>query len=396
MSKEFVKLAEDHLTVCHYTGYVDSAIISFDWRRIMNISDPTLLNRLALVKQLYSHANEHGQSTATIDKILCITSLDHAVEMLLEGVIQAFPTPERFDGPSSLYFADPNKLRSQEFQVERAGFFRLWDQVVAICQEFSEPQRLPLKQEMRSLHLARNEAQHTVKVPSSEFLAEMMAATRTFLDHLLQIAFGVALRQISEALMIQTPQIRAVLEEAHSALTEKDPLRFAGLLRLAFTLAQASAVQQVQIGRFVGVQPPVQLLAPALADVSPESGLATGLRDLQAYLNQFHIELTSLSLELGLGLERQSFTRFSILTPAVPFIEPNGKVRWLESGQNMDWLTAQLTPDTCLWLQEYAINTILKWEADGLIVENIIDVDLQKLQHELGLLIASPGESVFA
>lgn len=349
----------------------------------MNVSDPTLLNRLALVKQLYNHAGQHGRSTATIDKILCITSLDHAVEMLLEGVIQAFPAPERFQGPPSLYFADPNKLRGQEFQVERAGFFRLWDQVVAICQEFSEPQRLPLKQEMRGLHLARNEAQHSVKVPSSEFLAEMIAATRTFLDYLIQIAFGVTLRQISEALLVQTPSIRTVLEEAHSALAENDRLRFAGLLRLAFTLAQASAVQHVQIGRFVGVEPPVHLLAPALADVPAQSGLAAGLKDLQVYLNQLHVELTSLSLELGLGLERQSFTRFSLLTPAVPYIDRNGGVRWLESGQNMTWLAGQLTPDTCLWMQEYAIATILKWEADGLIAGDSIAIDLPALQQEL-------------
>lgn len=353
----------------------------------MNVSDPTLLNRLALVKQLYNHAAGHGRSTATIDKIICITSLDHAVEMLLEGVINAFPTPQRFDGPPALYFADPNRLRTQEFQVERAGFFRLWDQVVAICQEFPEPQRLPLKLEMRSLHLARNEAQHNVKVPSSEFLSEMMAGTRTFLDHLLRIAFDVALRQISEALMVQTPQIRQVLEEAHAALTENDTLRFAGLLRLGFTLAQAHAVQQVHVGRFVGVQPPVQLLEPALNEIDADSGLAIGLRELQNYLAQLHVELTSLSLELGLGLERQSFTRFSLLTPAVPFIEPNGNIRWLESGQDMAWLAAQLTPDTCLWMQEYALDTILKWEADGLITGNSLNVDLVQIQNDLVRLI---------
>jgi hypothetical protein len=353
----------------------------------MNYSDPTLLNRLSLVKQLYNHATDHGRSSATIDKIICITSLDHAVEMLLEGVIQSFPTPQRFDGPPALYFADPSKLRAQEFQVERAGFFRLWDQVVAICQELPEPQRLPLKSEMRGLHLARNEAQHTVKVPSSEFLAEMMAATRTFLDHLMQIAFGVTLRQISEALMVRSPQIRLVLEEAHSALAENNPLRFAGLLRLAFTLAQASAVQGVHIGRFVSVYPPAQILEPALAELDPSSGLAVGLNELQNYLAHLHVELTSLSLELALGLERQSFTRFSLLTPAVPFIEGDGQIRWLESGQNMDWLAEQLTPDICLWLQEYALSTILKWEAEGLIREFAFEIDLPRIQHELVALV---------
>ncbi len=360
----------------------------------MIANDSTLLNRLALVKQLYHHAAEHGRSTATIDKIIAITSLDHAVEMLLEGVIQSFPTPQRFDGPPALYFADPSKLRTQEFLVERAGFFRLWDQVVAICQELPEAQRLPLKPEMRSLHLARNEAQHNVKVPSSEFLAEMMAATRTFLDHLLQITFSLTLRQISEALMVQTPQVRWVLEEAHAALSENDALRFAGLLRLGFTLAQAMAVQHVHVGRFVGVQPPMQLLEPALAEVHPESGMAVGLKDLQSYLTQLHVELTSLSLELGLGLERQSFTRFSLLTPAVPFIEPGGNIRWLESGQNMRWLSTQLTPDTCMWMQEYALTTILRWESEGLISGQAFDVDLNRIQNELTSLIQQQAQTV--
>ncbi|MEZ4640366.1 MAG: hypothetical protein R2873_21810 [Caldilineaceae bacterium] len=361
----------------------------------MNVSDPTLLNRLALVKQLYNHASEHGRSTATIDKIIAITSLDHAVEMLLEGVIQAYPTPQVFDGPPNLYFGDPFKMRTQEFLVERAGFFRLWDQVVAICQEMADPQRLPLKNEMRSLHLARNEAQHNVKVPSSEFLAEMMAATRTFLDHLLQIAFDVTLRQISEALMVQSAQVRQVLEMAQAALAEEDNLRFAGLIRLGFTLAQAGAVQEVQIGRFVGVQPPVDLLTSAIEEVDAGSGLAVSLQNLQDYLGQLHIELTSLSLELGLGLERQSFTRFSLLTPAVPFVESGGGIHWLESGQNMAWLSAQLTPDTCLWMQEYALSTILKWEADGLSGDDFFVLDLGQIEQELSALIEQKRGTVY-
>lgn len=352
---------------------------------LLNNNDFALMKRLALVKQLYSHAAEHARSTATIDKIIAITSLDHAVEMLLEGVIQSFPPPVGFSGPSSLYFADPARLRAQEFQVERAGFFRLWDQVVAICQERPEPVALVLKGEMRSLHLARNDAQHSIKVPSSEFLAEMLAATRTFLDHLLLGAFGIALRQIGEALLVRSAEIRQTLEVAQAAQAEGDALRFAGILRLAFTLAQAAAIQQVQIGRFVGVHPPFDLLDGALREANPESGLAHSLQNLQNYLTHLHAELANLSLELGLGLERQSFSRFSVLTPAVPLLEADGRVQWLESGQDLRWLASQLGHDECLWLQEYAIGTILRWEADGLIGNHAPAVHLpeavQALEH---------------
>ncbi|MBX3053653.1 MAG: hypothetical protein KF753_19400 [Caldilineaceae bacterium] len=354
----------------------------------MDNNDIALMKRLALVKQLYSHAAEHARSSATIDKIIAITSLDHAAEMLLEGVIQAFPQPTVFGGSSNLYFADPARLRSQEFQVERAGFFRLWDQVVAICQELPEPESLVLKSEMRSLHLARNDAQHSIKVPSSEFLAEMLAATRTFLDHLLYAAFGITLRQIGEALLIRSNAIRQTMELAQAALADGNSLHYAGILRLAFTIAQAAAIQQVQIGRFVGVHPPLDLLEDALQETAPDSGLAVGLNNLQLYLTQLHAELANLSLELGLGLERQSFTRFSILTPAVPLLEEDGRVHWLESGQDLGWLASQLDHDDCLWLQEYAINTILRWEADGLIGGSTPFVDvaaaLDGLDHLIG------------
>ncbi len=353
----------------------------------MNLEETGLLNRLALVKQLYSHAAEHGRSSTTIDKIIAITSLDHAVEMLLEGVVQAFPVPTRFDGPSHLYFGDPNRLRTQTFQVERAGFFRLWDQVAAICQEMPEPQPMVLKMEMRSLHLARNEAQHSIKVPSSEFLAEMLSATRTFLDHLLKVAFGITLRQVSEALLVQTPPVRQALEMAQGALGEDRRLLFAGLLRLAFTMAQAGAVQKVQVGRFLGVEPPVSLLQAALDEVEPRSGLATSLTGLQEYLVHLHAELTSLSLELGLGLERKEFSRFALLTPAVPFIEADGRLRWLDSGQDLDWLATQLTSDACLWMQEYAIRKILEWEAEGLAQDAIPAIDLEEAQAELAALV---------
>ncbi|MBX3002128.1 MAG: hypothetical protein KF893_26625 [Caldilineaceae bacterium] len=146
-------------------------------------------------------------------------------------------------------------------------------------------------------------------------------------------------------------------------------------------------MQGVHIGRFVGVYPPAQILEPALAELDPSSGLAAGLHNLQNYLAHLHVELASLSLELWLGLERQSFTRFSLLTPAVPFIEADGQIRWLESGQDMGWPSAQLTPDTCLWLQEYTLNTILKWEADGLNGEPLFAIDLAGIQRELAVVI---------
>ncbi len=351
--------------------------------------DPALLNRLALIKQLYNHAVEHSRSRATVDKIICITGLDHAVEMLLEGVIQAYPTPTRFPGPPGLYFADPARLRQQDFQVERAGFFRLWDQVVAICQEMPEPQSLILKSEMRSLHLARNDAQHSIKVPSSEFLAEMTGATRAFLDHLLDVAFGLTLRRISDALLVRTPTVRRLLEEAQEALDENDVLLFAGLLRLAFTLAQMGALARVPVGRFLTGPPPVTLLEPALAELDPNRGLAQGLHALQTYLAQVHAELTSLSLELGLGLERQAFSRFAVLTPAVPHVEANGHIRWLESGPELDWLREQLDPDTCLWMQDYAIRTVLRWEADGLLDQDIQPPNLEQAREELRRRVAA-------
>jgi hypothetical protein len=354
----------------------------------MDTNNIALLKRLALVKQLYSHAAEHARSAATIDKIIAITSLDHAVEMLLEGVIQNFPPPTSFEGSPSLYFADPARLRTQEFQVERAGFFRMWDQVVAICQEFPEPESLGLKAEMRSLHLARNDAQHSIKVPSSEFLAEMLAATRTFLDHLLNAAFGITMRQIGEALLIRSDAIRESMELAQNALSEGRTIHYAGIVRLTFTMAQATAIRQVQVGRFVGVQPPQDLLEDALNETPADSGLAVSLNNLQQYLSFLHAELANLSLELGLGLERQSFTRFSILTPAVPLIQADGQVQWLESGQNMEWLNAQLDYDECLWLQEYAISTILRWEAEGLISNDVPGVDLPAALDSLDYLIS--------
>jgi hypothetical protein len=353
----------------------------------MNFEDNSLLNRLALVKQLYKHGAEHSRSTATIDKIVAVISLDHAVEMLLEGVVQAFPEPQSFAGPSHLYFGDPERLRTQTFQVERAGFFRLWDQVTAICQELPEPQPLILKAEMRSLHLARNDAQHSIKVPSSEFLSEMLSATRTFLDHLLSLAFDITLRQVSEALLVRTPVVRQALEMAHNALVDDDRLLFSGLLRLAFTLAQAGAIQGVQVGRFLNVEPPATLLQDALDEADADSGLAKSLANLQDYLVHLHAELTSLSLELGLGLDRQQFSRFALLTPAVPFIEPDGFLRWLDSGQNLAYLDSQLTPDVCLWMQDYAVETIMGWEANGLATGIMQRMDVKQAADDLVALI---------
>lgn len=352
-----------------------------------NIEDPGLLNRLALVKQLFSHASEHSQSGATIDKIIAITSLDHAVEMLLEGVIQSFPPPRDFSGPAHLYFGEPSRLRTQTFQVERAGFFRLWDQVTAIFQSMDEQPTPLLKAEMRSLHLARNEAQHSIKVPSSEFLAEMIAATRSFLDHTLQTAFGVTLRQISEALLVRTMPVRRILERAQTALAAGQMLLFAGLNRLAFVVAQAGAVQQISIGRFIAVSPPADLLVPALEACPPGGGLAQGFTQLQHYLTHLHAEIANLSLELSLGLERSAFSRFSFLTPAVPLLQPDGSVHWLESGQDLDWLTAEMTPENTLWLQEYAIATILRWENEGRLSQINEDFDVDGACQDLLTLI---------
>ncbi|RME54646.1 MAG: hypothetical protein D6790_16625, partial [Caldilineae bacterium] len=64
-----------------------------------------------------------------------------------------------------------------------------------------------------------------------------------------------------------------------------------------------------------------------------------------------------------------------------------GQVHWLEAGQDLDWLAAQLTYDTCLWLQDYTIDTVLRWEADGLINGPVASIDqehaLAGLEHIL-------------
>jgi len=281
--------------------------------------------------------------------------------------VLAYPQPTSFPGPESGYFNDPEKLQRQRFVLERAGFYRLWDQVVAILRLQTPPRELLLKRQVQSIHESRNDAQHAVKPPSGEVVAEAVVNAQTFIDTLMQDAFGKALAEISLAHLVETPLLRACLTCAEQKLDAGQWVQSVGAARLAFELAQACVLARMQPMRFLSPNLPDEVGHKLLQEFSAtgrEGIIREAFIQVRDLLRLVHAEIGSLALEAGLGLNRQEYERFATLLPVIPMLLPNGTVEWLVIGQAAQSLISNLDRDASLWALEYTVDNVLRWEGE--------------------------------
>lgn len=142
--------------------------------------------RLVLAKSLYLHGCTHGSRKDNVSRMLAIHHFDNAVEIVLRCVVtkQDIRSKKKY-----LYFED------------------LLDEI----------DDLPLKEQMRGLHRARNGVQHQGVIPSTESVIEYKGYTEGFFREVCRDKFHIPYEELYLSELIANDSLKKKVREAEEA-----------------------------------------------------------------------------------------------------------------------------------------------------------------------------------
>lgn len=144
------------------------------------------IRRLILAKMLYLHGCSHASREDTVSRMLAIHHFDNAIEMALRcaATKQGIQTEKK-----QLYFED-------------------------LLQKINS---LPLKEQMRGLHRARNAVQHQGDIPSMDTVTKYRSYAEDFLRVICRDVFRVPYEELFLSTLIEKENLRKQILRAEEA-----------------------------------------------------------------------------------------------------------------------------------------------------------------------------------
>jgi hypothetical protein len=375
------------------------------------IHDEVTIKRLVLVKRLYLEGVEKASHRHNYsDQMLAVINLFLAVETLMGSVVLAADEqPEKAVGTKGYVGGPPNLELVSRFKMgDYHKFEQLYNQVVAILRScgsgiLGQDERLFNWGALERLQKARNDAQHGAKAPHPSDLPELTAIAREFIERVIQLYFphlGSSLAEISLANLIEDDVLRQFIEHAETTLGQGQFKTCALLVRVAFLLGRLKRRYdwwKDRKGRRVIDD----------YDVSRQTSRDWGVRPLESnadtrLLHNIMTETLKLPVLFDnwiLGLDKMDRDKLSELTPRlVRYPEgtkgfpPSDEVVLVDlmdnllSGKDV-WPESHFaeTPsrDDCLWILDYTIETLLRWQQEQRGRYTAIDPKYLKVLPEL-------------
>jgi hypothetical protein len=154
------------------------------------------IRRLVLAKGVYLHGCKHAMNKDDVSRLLAIHHFDFTVEILLKCLATKY-----------------NVLGSARKELR---FKDLWDGIV------NKGTKLPLKEQIFSLHDVRNLAQHAGVVPPYEEVIKFKGYVEDFLKIVVENEFGIKFDELSLAELIENVQLKQKIREAEQAFSRDD------------------------------------------------------------------------------------------------------------------------------------------------------------------------------
>ena len=133
-----------------------------------------ILKRLLIIKDVFSHGEQHAYFDTKIDRRLAIISFHNSIELFLRCAL-------------NLKSIDDNKLDSMGF-LQKIDKFKI---------KLMEDKELPNDIKIRELNRIRNKIYHNYRIPTKEETEEFKVIARLFLEELTQKIFDLNFDDIS-------------------------------------------------------------------------------------------------------------------------------------------------------------------------------------------------------
>jgi hypothetical protein len=183
--------------------------------------DERQIRALIVGRQFLDRVELLGANGTDPDRMGAVVLADLAVEMAAKAAVLDQPLPRK----ASLE-RDPALPTVLDALVEQ------WQARTATSED------VPEAREARRLHVLRNSVQHAGLVPSDDQVTDARLKARRFLAWVAKAWFGVELETISRARLIESVEVRKLVEDAERLAENEDYVNAGERLAVAFEFAR--------------------------------------------------------------------------------------------------------------------------------------------------------------
>ena len=157
----------------------------------MNVNRSSEIRQLVLAKSLFLHGCSHATCKDSVSRMLAIHHFDNAIEMVLKCV-------------------------ATKRGITQKGKYFYFEELL---QKVSD---VPLREQVRGLHQARNIVQHQGDIPSVESVVKHKGYTEDFFREVCSQIFNISFEQLYLSELVESEPLRECLLKAEQAFENSD------------------------------------------------------------------------------------------------------------------------------------------------------------------------------
>lgn len=285
--------------------------------------DSITMKRLIIMKQIFSHGQEHRQKHAQMSNMLACHHYDLAVEMLLNimGTEMGVKLPKDND------------------------FWKLWAEInIVFKSKFNTD--LPLRHEIQPLRYARNSIQHSGTVPSDSDVERFEGYARTFLDNTINKVFSIDYENIKLSELINDGTIKAYLVEAENLIRQNDFVGALEKISIVFEIGKRKAIQTIYENEWSEIIPPYGFVEIETAlGHSAVNDLLEAFKKVEGMLNM-----------LALTLDYREYITFKKKSFRVYYYPGLPEPKVIKDGIEVR------TKEDAVFCYDFVLNSFITWE----------------------------------
>ena len=187
--------------------------------------DEITLKRLLFTKRLFNHGVQHSNKNSELERFLAIHHFDNAIELFLKTIAirEGIITSSKKD----FNLKDLFSLINNKFEQKISNY------------------KLPLKDQIFTLHDTRNLAQHQGDAPSFSTITKYHEYTKDFLSRSFKDIFKIDFDKIYASFLVENEDLKKLLIESEKNIEKRNFKKSIGLSVESFNHLKFVTIQPI-------------------------------------------------------------------------------------------------------------------------------------------------------
>lgn len=308
--------------------------------------DDVIQKRILLAKEFHLNGVEVSQKNDPLSKMMAVHNFHISIEIAVKSIILKY------------------EIRNEK--TLNIDFESMLNEVDQFHEFKSKSLKLPYRQEIRNLNLMRNMVQHHVIEPDESSMADWRLFSYRFLKRVFDSYFEIDFDKVSRISFVNDEGLRKYLERAQQELDAGDHDSASCYAAGAFEYASLS------ISSFIPNSSSEFFITSRLG----HSGVSRDLQDAFRKTLKRVDESEHFSVLLASGVNLSDYKKYKDSAPFVHIMSGGNQRYETYAGKLFD-------PDSTMWLQNFVITTLIKWQQLGLnpkIPDHLLEPAIKSLE----------------